>query len=144
MFDECKGCACLETCPTACQPGSLLCMSKRMSSKQTKAQQMRAAGEYRPIVGSRYSCNICGQPLRSRGMVNQEKMKELDSHWKDVMDLAEQYGFIGQAAGGTAILLTHKNQLEADGEEKYIYRQRSLFGIEMGDGNESNSKVSGK
>ena len=64
-------------------------------------------------------------------MVDQEKMKELDSHWKDVMDLAEQYGFIGQAVGGTAILLTHKNKLEADGEEKYIYRQRSLFGIEV-------------
>lgn len=64
MFDECKGCACLETCPTACQPGSLMCMSKRMSSKQTKAQQMRAAGEYRPIVGSKCSCNICGRPLK--------------------------------------------------------------------------------
>lgn len=71
-------------------------------------------------------------------------MVNLDSHWNEVMDLAEQYGFIGQATGGTAILLTHKNQLEAYKEEKYIYRQRSLFGIEMGDGNESNSKVSGK
>ena len=64
-------------------------------------------------------------------MINKEKMRELDSHWKDVMDLAEKYGFIGQAAAGTAILLTHKNQLEADGEEQYIYRQRSLFGIEV-------------
>lgn len=72
-------------------------------------------------------------------MVDQEKMNELDSHWKEVMDLAQQYGFIGQAAGGTAILLTHKNQLEADGEEKYIYRQRSLFGIKMGNANESDS-----
>lgn len=33
-------------------------------------------------------------------MVNQEKLKELDSHWKDVMDLAQKYGFIAQAAGG--------------------------------------------
>jgi hypothetical protein len=64
-------------------------------------------------------------------MVNHEKMKELDSHWNEVMGLAEQYGFIGQAAGGTAILLTHDNQLEADGEEKYLYRQRSLFGIDL-------------
>lgn len=72
-------------------------------------------------------------------MVNQEKMKELDNHWKDVMELAERYGFITQAAGGTAILLTHKNQLEADGEEKYIYRQHSLFGIEMGSLCENNS-----
>lgn len=62
MFDECKGCACLETCPTVCQPGSLLCMSKRMGSKQTKAQQMRAAGEYRPILDG--NCKICGKPLR--------------------------------------------------------------------------------
>lgn len=43
MFDKCKGCECFETCPTVCQPGSILCMSKRMGSKQTKAQQMRAA-----------------------------------------------------------------------------------------------------
>lgn len=64
-------------------------------------------------------------------MVNKEKMEEMDSHWQEVMDLAEKYGFIGQAARGTAILLTHKNQLEADGEEQYIYRQRSLFGMEM-------------
>ncbi len=68
---------------------------------------------------------------RNTYMVNQEKLKELDSHWKDVMDLAQKYGFIAQAAGGTAILLTHKNQLEADGEEKYLYRQRSLFEIDM-------------
>ena len=72
-------------------------------------------------------------------MVDIEKVKELDSHWKDVMDLAQQYGFIGQAAGGTAILLTHQNQLDADGEEKYLLRQRSMFGIDMGKKDESNS-----
>lgn len=77
-------------------------------------------------------------------MVNEEKMKEMDSHWKEVMDLAEQYGFIGQAAGGTAVLLTHRNQLDVDGEEKYIHRQRSLFGIDMGENDENDSKVSGK
>lgn len=64
-------------------------------------------------------------------MVNQEKLKEMDSHWTEVMKLAEKYGFIGQAAGGTAVLLTHKNQLECDGEEKYIRRQKSLFKIDM-------------
>lgn len=64
-------------------------------------------------------------------VVNQEKVRELDSHWKEVMDLAEQYGFIGQAFSGTAILLTHQNQLEADGEEKYIHRQKNMFGIDM-------------
>ena len=63
--------------------------------------------------------------------VNKKKQKELDSHWKEVMDLAEKYGFIGQAFGGTAILLTHKNQLEAEGEEKYIYRQKELFDLDM-------------
>ena len=77
-------------------------------------------------------------------MVNEEKMKEMDAHWKEVMDLAEQYGFIGQAVGGTAVLLTHRNQLEVDGEDKYIRRQRSLFGIDMGESDESDSKVSGK
>lgn len=64
-------------------------------------------------------------------MIDQKKFKELDSHWKEVMNLAQKYGFIGQAYGGTAILLTHKNQLEADGKETYIYRQRSMFGIDM-------------
>lgn len=63
--------------------------------------------------------------------VNQEKLKELDSHWEEVMKLAEQYGFINYAFGGSAILLTHKNQLEANGEEKYILRQKSMFGIDM-------------
>jgi len=63
--------------------------------------------------------------------VNKDKLKELDSHWIEVMDLAEKYGFIGQAFGGTAVLLTHKNQLEADGEEKYIRRQKELFEIDM-------------
>ena len=66
--------------------------------------------------------------------VNQEKIKELDSHWKEVMDLAEQYGFIGRAFGGAAILLTHKRQLETDGEEKYICRQKNMFGIDVTEG----------
>lgn len=47
------------------------------------------------------------------------------------MDLAQKYGFIGQAYGGEAVLLTHKNQLEADGEETYIYRQKSMFELDM-------------
>ena len=64
-------------------------------------------------------------------MLNTEKVKELDSHWKEVMDAAEQYGFITEAYGGVAQLCTNKNQLEAFGEEKYIARQREMFGIEM-------------
>lgn len=47
------------------------------------------------------------------------------------MDIAGKYGFIAQAAGGTAILLTHENQLKADGETKYIRRQRDLFGLDI-------------
>ena len=64
-------------------------------------------------------------------MINKEKMRKLDRHWREVMDLAEKYGFIAQAYGGTAILLTHKNQLKTDGEEEYLFRQRSMFGIDM-------------
>ena len=77
-------------------------------------------------------------------MVNQEKIKELDSHWKEVMDLAAKYGFIVQAAGGTAILLTHKNQVKSHGEETYLSRQKSLFGIDMERCDEGNSEISGK
>lgn len=47
------------------------------------------------------------------------------------MDLAVKYGFVRQAAGGTAVLLTHKNQLEAEGEEKYIYLQKGMNGIDV-------------
>lgn len=54
-------------------------------------------------------------------MLNIEKIKEFDSHWQEVMDLAVKYGFVRQAAGGTAVLLTHKNQLKSEGEEKYVY-----------------------
>ncbi len=47
-----------------------------------------------------------------------------DKHWKEVMDMAKQYGFIVQAYGGTATLATHKNQKELLGEEKYKDIQR--------------------
>ena len=63
--------------------------------------------------------------------VNQEKLKELDNHWTEVMKLAEQYRFICSAVGGTATLATHQNQLEALGEEKYINRQREMFRNDM-------------
>jgi hypothetical protein len=64
-------------------------------------------------------------------MIDQEKIKEHDSHWKEVMDLAEKYGFITQAYGGTAVLATNKRQLESFGEEKYIFQQKQLFGYDM-------------
>ena len=47
------------------------------------------------------------------------------------MGLAAQYGFVVQAYGGTVTLLTHKNQLEAVGEEQYIKRQRAMNCIDM-------------
>ena len=58
-------------------------------------------------------------------------MKNLDSHWQEVMKLAEKYGFIVNAYGGTATLATHENQIEAFKEENYLFRQRDMFGINM-------------
>lgn len=63
--------------------------------------------------------------------VNMDKLKELDGHWNDVMELAVRYGFITQAYGGTATLATHKNQLEAYRAENYIERQREMHRIDM-------------
>jgi hypothetical protein len=47
------------------------------------------------------------------------------------MTLAEKYGFILQAYGGTATLATHKNQREALGDEKYLDRQKAAFRRDM-------------
>lgn len=58
----------------------------------------------------------------------QESMKvtaeNTDKHWKEVMELAQKYGFITTAAGGTAVLITHKNQLEEYGQYEYMRIQR--------------------
>lgn len=64
-------------------------------------------------------------------MVNEDKLKELDSHWSEVTKAAEKYGYIMQAYGGVAVIATHKNQLEQFGEEDYLYRQRQMFRNEM-------------
>lgn len=48
----------------------------------------------------------------------------MDQHWKEVMDLAEKFGFIIQAGGGVATLATHKVQKEELGEEKYMQIQK--------------------
>lgn len=64
--------------------------------------------------------------------VNMYKLKELDGHWNEVMELAVKYGFVTQAYGGTAMLATHKNQLEALRAENYIQRQHDMNGIDMG------------
>lgn len=63
--------------------------------------------------------------------VDMDKLAELDSHWNEVMELAVKYGFITQAYGGTAMLATHKNQLEVYRAENYIQRQRGMNGIDM-------------
>lgn len=47
-----------------------------------------------------------------------------DCAWQSVMKLAEQHGFILQAAGGTAILETHRNQIEHRGVLEYLRIQR--------------------
>jgi hypothetical protein len=48
----------------------------------------------------------------------------MDKHWDEVMKLAKQYGFIIQAAGGTAILATHENQKQHYGEDEYKHIQK--------------------
>jgi hypothetical protein len=44
--------------------------------------------------------------------ISAELANENDSHWEEVLLLAEKYGFIRQAASGTAILITHENIFE--------------------------------
>ena len=62
---------------------------------------------------------------------NERKMKEFDSHWNEVMELAKKYGFVVGGYGGTATLATHEAQLEVFGEEDYLRKQRELFGFDM-------------
>lgn len=47
-----------------------------------------------------------------------------DLHWNEVMEMAERYGFITQACGGTALLITHRVQLEQYGERGYLRIQK--------------------
>lgn len=60
-----------------------------------------------------------------------DKLKELDGHWNEVMELAVKYGFVTQAYGGLATLATHKNQLDGFGAEDYIKRQHDMNRIDM-------------
>ena len=41
MDNKCNGCAAAVNCPTACEPGSIMCMVKRLQSGQAKADQQR-------------------------------------------------------------------------------------------------------
>ena len=61
-------------------------------------------------------------------MIDKEEIEKLDEHWNEVMNLAVKYGFIVQAAGGTAILVTHDNQQQEYGEEQYRHFQFQRFG----------------
>lgn len=46
-------------------------------------------------------------------------MSEYDEHWREVMNLAEKYGFIVQCGSGAAVLATHENQIERYGQSGY-------------------------
>ena len=60
MFhEECRYYKAADTCPTACEYGSVMCMVKRMQSGQTKAEALHAA---RPKY-----CAFCGKPLKEIG-----------------------------------------------------------------------------
>lgn len=50
--------------------------------------------------------------------------RDADARWSEVMELAEKYGFVLQAYGGTALLATHRNQLESYGEPEYLRIQQ--------------------
>ena len=52
------------------------------------------------------------------------RLQELDSHWNEVMKLAERYGFISQAYGGAAIVTTNHAYLEANGPKRLARRLR--------------------
>ena len=52
------------------------------------------------------------------------RLHELDSHWTEVMKLAERYGFISQAYGGVAVITTNDAYLDANGPKELANRLR--------------------
>ena len=54
-----------------------------------------------------------------------ELAKKHDEKWTEVMKLAQENGFIIQAAGGTAILVSNKNQIEHYGLEHFEKIQKT-------------------
>ena len=52
-------------------------------------------------------------------------IEALDSHWVEVMRLAERYGFITYAYGGVATLATNKAYLEANSPKELANRLRT-------------------
>jgi transposase len=49
---------------------------------------------------------------------------EHDSRWQEVMELAKKHGFIIQAFGGTATLMTNAEQLAVSGADGYVSQHR--------------------
>lgn len=60
-----------------------------------------------------------------------ERIKALDSHWTEVMKLAEKYGFISQAYGGVAVITTNSVYLEANSAKSLAKRLR-MNNVELG------------
>lgn len=62
-------------------------------------------------------------------------MEAWDSHWEEVMRLAEGYGFIVQAYGGVATLATNEEQVTQAGYERKaaMVKASGLTGQVMGD-----------
>ncbi len=63
-------------------------------------------------------------------------MESWDSHWEEVMRLAEGYGFIVQAYGGVATIATNEEQCRQTGYERKasMVIASGLAGEVMGDG----------
>ena len=53
-----------------------------------------------------------------------DKLEELDSHWTEVVKLAEKYGFIVQSYGGVAVLATHAEYWNVRGSKALADRLR--------------------
>ena len=66
--------------------------------------------------------------------MDKEDLDELaekhDKKWDEVMEVAKTNGFIVQAFGGTATLITNKNQIEHYGYEKYQEIQKTNSSLE--------------
>lgn len=58
------------------------------------------------------------------------ELKEMDSHWREVMSLAERYGFVVNAYGGTATLATHSTFIQSVGMAEELGRLR-MIDVEM-------------
>lgn len=74
--------------------------------------------------------DLAGHLLGDEGKAELER---LDDHWREVMKLAERYGFIIDSFGGVATLCVHRecvNQCGVENEAKRLRAQR----VELGGG----------